>query len=893
MAEDSHDLFISYAHADDTDGWVTALVEAIRAEYAEFTPRPLAVFFDRGDIRTMDDWEHRILAGLRSAKVMVAVLSPAYFASAYCRKEWEVWVDHERSRALPGEGIAPIYTVTVPGFEDEAEGALDEWLADLRRRQYLDLRPWWPAGIEALHREDVRLRLEALGQQIDERLRRAERSQTSPTTIPPHNERFVGRVEELRKLRETLALGRVGAITAIHGIGGIGKSALAFEYAHAYADGYPGGRFLVPAGGYRDLRVPIVNLAPQLGVELTDEERRDLDAGFAHIRAALDRGGRSLLLIDNVDDPALLAPERRAQWLPATDNVHVLVTTRLAPDRLPGIDCLPLDSLPADDAMRLLERHRPFANDDEWEAARGIVQRLGGHALAVEIVAVYLWQNPDISCAAYLARLKREGLGALDGAGSDDLVRLSRHPQTLLGPLLEPTLAGLSEPEMLTLEYAALLPPDSVPLPWLRDLVGEEFPEATREPEPGHPDPWRRLLRRVFGLRLFTPADEPSLARIHRLVQDIVSARMSAEGTLRSALTSHAKARAEPMAAGGWLRREQRWELKPLRDHALALLAGIDGAGFVMADLVQHALRELGRYAECRDLVARTIGAKEAILPPDDASLAASYAHLGLVESLLGDFLRARRLLHRAIETQEKTLSPDHPHLAASRSHLALVEYNLGDLNKARSLLERAIAAQSRALPPDHPDIAESYARLAIVALAEGALGEAQKLLQHAIAIEEEALPPDHPNLAVRYNSLAVLQVDLGSPENARELLRRALAIEEGVFGSKHPTVATTCANLAMAEYYLGNFRAARALLRRAIVIEEEHLRTNHPLHGITHTYLMCVEERLGDLQAARDSARRAYCILRATLGRDRAETKHVRAWLALHDPEFTDRDGD
>lgn len=60
---DEYDLFVSYAHSDDRDGWVSGLVEGIRQEHAQFTPRPLAVFFDRQDIRTMDDWEHRILHG--------------------------------------------------------------------------------------------------------------------------------------------------------------------------------------------------------------------------------------------------------------------------------------------------------------------------------------------------------------------------------------------------------------------------------------------------------------------------------------------------------------------------------------------------------------------------------------------------------------------------------------------------------------------------------------------------------------------------------------------------------------------------------------------------------------------------------------------------------------
>src|SRR4051812_4821213 len=88
----AYDLFVSYAHADDPGTpppRVSALVEAIQAGYLEVAGKPLNVFFDTREARAMDDWEARILAGLRQSKMMVAILSPAYFASAYCRKEWE------------------------------------------------------------------------------------------------------------------------------------------------------------------------------------------------------------------------------------------------------------------------------------------------------------------------------------------------------------------------------------------------------------------------------------------------------------------------------------------------------------------------------------------------------------------------------------------------------------------------------------------------------------------------------------------------------------------------------------------------------------------------------------------------------------------------------------
>jgi hypothetical protein len=93
----------------------------------------------------MDDWEHRILTGLRSAKIMLAVLSPYYVASAFCRREYSTYLDHELALTLPGDGITPIYTVTVPGFEDGT--AADRMLENLGRRQDVDARPCFRAAV--------------------------------------------------------------------------------------------------------------------------------------------------------------------------------------------------------------------------------------------------------------------------------------------------------------------------------------------------------------------------------------------------------------------------------------------------------------------------------------------------------------------------------------------------------------------------------------------------------------------------------------------------------------------------------------------------------------------------------------------------------------------------
>jgi tetratricopeptide (TPR) repeat protein len=703
------DLFVSYAHKDDAGGWVSALVEALRAEHAQFTNVPLRIFFDRAAIHDMDDWEHRILTGLRSARVMLAVLSPDYVASTFCRREWDTYVEHELALTLPGDGIAPVYTVTVPEFEADEAGLRDDMLRNARRRQYVDARPWFAEGVSALRREEVRRRLQELDARIDERLRRAGQAAASTAfRLPAHNRNFVGRHDELRQLREIVACGRVGAIAAVQGFGGIGKTALAYEFAHAFAEQYPGGRFVLRAEGVADFRAAVVDqLRAELGVELSDDEKRSYELSFPRVWNVLKGHGRSLLVLDNLDQVELLTGAKRLGVLPAGDAVHVAVTTRLEPERLEDrelIQCLRLEALPSGDGLQLLRRFRTTSNDDEWKAAVAIVNRLGGHALALEVVGVFLWKNPDVSYGDYMARLEAEGIGAVEVAAEVSPVELiSRHPEKHIGRLLEPTLVTLSPPELRALEYAAQLPADTVPLLWLRALLERHMPEAMRR-QPGYPDPWMQVERRLDGLRLVVKdPKEPRLGRMHRVVRDVVVARMGREAAAerQNAATEYAMERAK-FLCDGWVHREARWEIEPVYFHALQRLGAGDISGPELANEIQHPMWLLGRLSAARELLRRAIAIGEKAHDADHPTLAVSYSNLATVEQDLGNLGAARELLRRAIAIDEKAYDADHPNLAMSYWNLSNVEQSLDNLPKARALVRRAFAILRARLGDQH-----------------------------------------------------------------------------------------------------------------------------------------------------------------------------------------------
>lgn len=88
------DVFVSYARSDNrpfspgAEGWVSAVVRLLE-EAAIEAESPMRIFFDTQEIESGDYWEQKLRDALRSSRVLVAFVSPAYFRSSFCRWEWE------------------------------------------------------------------------------------------------------------------------------------------------------------------------------------------------------------------------------------------------------------------------------------------------------------------------------------------------------------------------------------------------------------------------------------------------------------------------------------------------------------------------------------------------------------------------------------------------------------------------------------------------------------------------------------------------------------------------------------------------------------------------------------------------------------------------------------
>jgi tetratricopeptide (TPR) repeat protein len=876
-----YDLFISYSRKDNAANRVTELKEKIEADYLAFANEELKCFFDKYEIQGMEDWQHRLLQSLRDSHLLLLILSPNYLSSPYC--EWEVveYLKYEYSRAVQGEGVAQIYFMEIPGLDgpDFKERA-KAWVEKISRRERIDLRPWHDEGSGSLKNIDVKNRLEELKRSLHKRIIRMRRIADAPGNLPAPNARFVGRGREMRLLHESVGLGKFGVLTAVHGMGGLGKTAIAFQYAYAYADFYPGGRWQIGCANETNLASVLKKLDLDLKITFTEDEKKDDIRGAKRILNELEalavKGAETqtgvkkhkpavLLLLDNVDHAELIQPSN-SDLISGKEWLKVLVTTRMGPEEL-GADetrqsLLTIDELPFDDALSLIESYQPggrFRNEDEKVKAGEIVKLLAGFTLAVEVAALYLYERKgQITCAAFLELLKKEGgIGGVDIAGTKTKTAINH--TKLISATLTPTLDILSQVEILILSYASLLPPDSIPVPWLRAMVIKEYPEFEKDAEAGLDDPWLSSINHLFSLRLLQIMDlndagfVPRIVRIHRLVQELIKIRTKETGeNLQTNLIDYVKSRSE-FLWDGWIKKEYRWEIKPISLCAMFWMRReIKDAAYI-ANQIHNSIYQLGFYSEAKELLTKALVIDEQNYEPSHPDLAIRYSSLAVVEKDLGNLKEAKELLTKAIVIDEQNYEPNHPTLARDYSNLAMVEQALGNLKEAKELLTKAIGIDEQNYEPNHPHLAILYSNLATLERALENLKEAKELLTKAIVIDEQNYEPNHPSKAIGYSNLALVEQDLGNLKEAKELLKKAIVIDEQNYEPNHPHLAILYSNLATVEQDLGNLKEAEILFRKALEILKFSLPPGHPYTINSYTFLADLLEKTGQGEEAKE----------------------------------------
>ncbi len=838
-----YDFFISYRISDQQ--WAEWIAWQLKA--AGYTVHLQAWHFRSGPplIGQIND-------ALANAACTIAVASPDYFESPWCKEEWQTAANMEisgrphrllpvrvRQVELPPLMAGRVWIELVKADADRAVELLLQAAANTDRVPTTE--PGFPGHAS-----------EALGEQP-----------RYPGSLPPvwnvpheRNPNFTGRDELIGQLRDALGSGQTAALTqAVVGLGGVGKTQLAVEYAYRHAADYEcvwWVRAEEPSTRQSDLAA----LAGPL--DLPERDAQDQSAVVAAVQSWLGRHPGWLLVLDNVPHPDDLDG-----LLPAAAMGHVIVTSRdpnwrgrakplrvetfdrpvsiefllrrtgLAsgghvgggsPDPTPGVDRR------SHEKIGDLRSGEVAGSGDrpQRHAAGELAERLGDLPLALAQAAAYI-DETGMTLAGYVKLLdeRREELWAEQHPPEG----YERTVAETFSLAIEQVQQG-SPPAESLLNLCAYLAPDEIPL-WLLTEGAEHLPQPLCETVGDE----LALNKAIAALRKYSLVERSGdLLSVHRLLQTVCRDRLRREDTERPWAEAAVRIVQRAYPGGDSVFHPKAWPIAgqllahgvAVTDHAEELSVAVDAAAVL--------LNQMGLFQQTRAQFSAAEPLMRRALAIGEQSYGAEHPKVALRLNNLVELLRvtnrlaeAEPLMRRALAIDEQSYGAEHPEIAIDLNNLALLLRAMNRLAEADPLMRRALAIGEQSLGPDHAWVANPLNNLAQLLKATNRLAEAEPLMRRALAIDEQSYGAEHPDVAIDLDNLAGLLQATNRLAEAEPLMRRALAIDEQSYGGEHPNVAIRLNNLAQLLKDTNRLAEAEPLMRRAIDILQASLGGEHP----------------------------------------------------------------
>jgi tetratricopeptide (TPR) repeat protein len=716
---------------------------------------------------------------------------------------------------------------------------------------------------------------------------------TQPTEIPanlPYSGvvTFVGRERELEVLHQQLQQNERVARSAIAGMGGVGKTELALQYALNHKQSYSGGVCWLQVRGV-DVGTQLVEFAQvHLGLSIPFNELRKLEQQVIWCWRNWGSPEEPVLIVmDDVTDY-----EEIKSYLPpfAEPRFKVLITTRLL-DLGASIKTLQLDLLTPEAALELLEsligKDRV---EQEYDGAKNLCRWLGYLPLGLELVGRYLRQRSDLNLDQMLQRLENERL---------EQRALQKRAKDMTAPLNLVAAFELSW-QMLdeSAQRLACLLGLFTSFPFFWFLVEECFPDESTETLEDLRD------ESLINLSLLYRVDE-GVYQIHQLLRDFLNAKLSAfngaddlrhsfckimtalaaripefptreQITLFALLVPHITEAVTVLE--DWLDNEylnlpfhglgnfykaqgSYQEAIPLLEQCLSLVQERLGENHIRTAVSLNNLAllycEVDRYEEAEAFSHQALEIVRRLEREEDVIVSrlevAIFNVLAQVYCSQKFFEEAETLYQRALEISEHSGEEEHLekdiYLGDSvglkgmcLDNLASLYRQQGRYEKAETLGQQALQLIKQQLGDEHPHVAICLDNLALLYRQQGRYEEAEAFGQQALQLMKQQIGDEHPDVLICLKGLAGLSFSQHRFEEAEQLCRQVLETKKRLYGEQHPDIVVCLCNIARACYYQNRHEAAEQSYQQALelskcVFGEKHPNTLECIEGLFSLY--------------------------------------------------------
>ncbi|MEH2173158.1 tetratricopeptide repeat protein [Nostoc sp.] len=711
----------------------------------------------------------------------------------------------------------------------------------------------------------------------------------------------MGREVELEELHQKLQTSRQVAIVAVAGMGGVGKTELATQYAKQHLQNYQGGVCWLSAQGI-DVGIQILRFA-ELKFKLIAPDDWELTDRLRYCWQNWEKG-EVLLVFDDVTD---YKKQVQPYLPPESPRFKVLLTTRLGFDRT--LPQLPLGVLKPLAAMKLLKSlvDRERLKSEPW-VARKICQFLGYLPLALELEGRYLDTMPDLSLETLLKRLEKKRLEHEAIAKANPLMRYEYG----VAEAIELSWEQLDENAQSLGCWLSLYALADIPfsVEAIKDDDEQELKEkAIAELRKLHLIQWQSkgiyrlhpLIRQFFQMKLdeSSEADEVKTAFAAQMIQKARLVPEQATHDLIKEVASfipHLAEVANNLTAYirdgdlififrglGWFYQGQGLyeQAEPWLKECVTLtdnrLSSKHYHVSVSLNNLANLYKDQGRYNEAEAEYQQALELWKYLLVNSDIDFAIILDNLATLYYFQGKYSDAERLYFQALEIFITVLGDESLDVARTLNNLAAIYEIQEHYSEAGTLYRQVLEIRQHVQGENHPDFAQSLNNLAAFYEGQGYYFEAERLYRRALKLRKSLQGENHPDVAQILNNLGNLYNSQKRYGEAEPLLKKALEMRKRLHGENHPDVAQSLNNLAMVYSYTKRYDEAKPLLQKALELRKRLLRENHPDIATTLNNLAGLYSCTELYNEAKSLYLQALAILNLTLGVGHSRTMMIR----------------
>lgn len=718
-------------------------------------------------------------------------------------------------------------------------------------------------------------------------------------SVPQRNKNFTGREDLLRELRNRVTAEVTALLPhTLQGLGGVGKTQLAIEYAYRYSGEYDV-VWWIPSDQEALVRSTLAALAPRLGLTAIAPGRVD-DTARA-VLDALRKGepyGRWLLIFDNADQPETIRP-----LIPHGPG-HVLVTSRN--HRWQSMaDTIEVDVFARPESLEFLHRRVPAIEDVE---AGRLAHELGDLPLALEQAGA-LMAETAMPVDTYLELLSKQASKILEeNPPSDYPVSVAAAWGLSVAQLRDQTPYAMD-----LLRRCAYFGPEPIPMDLLnrgRYVLGPPLRETLSDPILVS-----RAVRELGRYALARIDNSRKTLQVHRLIQRLIrddirpeqGATMRHEvhlllaasdpgepeefenwpkyaelfahmGPAAVAECSQPEARQLTLNMARYLFTTGNWTTA-LRfiNRALDLWTRESGEDhrdvLVMSKHKADVLRGLGQYTDAYNLSKTILETMRAVLGPQhEETLMALNGYGGDLRSR-GRFAEARAQDEASLAMHQRVFTKDHRRTFMAANNLAL-DYSLtSDYEAARKLDEQNYHDRRDFFGEDDSlDTLRSLGALArdlrqLGRYAEAQVASEQTYEAYQTLVQAGKLHANHPLILSQTKDLAVARRKVGDFAEALALAQDVYGRYRDRFGENHLDTLAAAINLGNAQRLTGEFEAAAERIEETARRYRQVLGPGHPFTHSSALNLAIVRRQQGNAARAKTLLQEALAGLKDTVG--------------------------